>query len=371
MTVALAGQSGQVPLWAPTTLSTSVWSGVAAAVTHVDLPSPSPVFNLSWPAAPTAVVEEEIALAIEQVTGSRRHHKSPNNETIVVTEPIPWWNPYPLANTIVGALRWPISYSSLARRADQDSPYALVKSIFAALKWPFPSFSRTVQLPKDKAARHGGNANPLDWSWRERRMRTIPQYVLDHAPLVHLFSGEKFWPSDMIDHLQHVRPYLNYEPLDNSGRRYNLNDLDELNDYRRSMYLTSDDNVEDRPEWLVSENGIPENPKSDTSKHPKGGRSNAPVIMIVIDKGHGIVDAFYFYFYSYNLGNKVLNVRFGNHVGDWEHNAIRFKHGKPTEVFFSQHVFGEAYEYAAVEKIGKRVCISPSPVESPQHRTGD
>lgn len=87
----------------------------------------------------------------------------------------------------------------------------------------------------------------------------------------------------------------------------------------------------------------------------QGGWSRAPATLVVVQKSHGVVDAFWFFFYSYNLGNQVLNVRFGNHVGDWEHTLVRFQHGEPKAVYFSQHESGEAYSYAAVEKIGKRV----------------
>lgn len=86
-----------------------------------------------------------------------------------------------------------------------------------------------------------------------------------------------------------------------------------------------------------------------------GGRSDAPSILLVMDKGSGVVDAFWFFFYSFNLGNTVVNVRFGNHVGDWEHCLVRFHHGQPKALFFSAHAAGEAYRYEAVEKIGKRV----------------
>jgi hypothetical protein len=68
-----------------------------------------------------------------------------------------------------------------------------------------------------------------------------------------------------------------------------------------------------------------------------------------------VVDAFWFFFYSYNLGNAVFNIRFGNHVGDWEHTVVRFQHGEPKAVFFSEHSFGEAYTWDAVEKKGNRV----------------
>jgi hypothetical protein len=281
-------------------------------------------------------------------------------------------------------------------------------------------------------------ANPKDWPDDERRLREIPDYVFEYAPLIHLYSGEEFWPGDIAEHLIHTTPHLNYTRLQGSSDHPNLTNLNELNKWGRFVYLQSDDNVEDRPKWLGGETNIPNTPDdsekpdsetswpdaddlvdvepqkdvdgkeaswwnvgigdtkdkggirpppqtttspsavpSDTSEgeelvHPDenwqpelgrrklgkqiiGGRSDAPAVLVVVEKDNGVVDAFFFFFYSYNLGNKVFNVRFGNHVGDWEHTVVRFQHGKPKAVFFSEHSFGEAYTYDALEKIGKRV----------------
>ena len=77
--------------------------------------------------------------------------------------------------------------------------------------------------------------------------------------------------------------------------------------------------------------------------------------LVVNDLGNGTVTAFYMYFYNFNEGNVVLGTDAGNHVGDWEHNAIRFENGVPQSVWFSQHASGEAFTYDAVEKQGKRV----------------
>ena len=278
-----------------------------------------------------------------------------------------------------------------------------------------------------------GKNRPEDWTKDERIMREVPQYVLDYAPLVHLYSGERFWPCDIAEHLFHVTPYLNYTALQARTQNANLTNLDQLNQWNRGrfVYLTSDDNVEELPDWLEGEKNIPDTSdkpidegeeagvawdgsvigellddtairegwyeageggthgqggdrhdsaseklgvpmdtvegeellddlharaeKSHVGSQVRGGRSDAPAVLIVVDKGNGIVDAFWFYFYSFNLGNVVLNVRFGNHVGDWEHSMVRFQHGKPKAVYFSEHNFGEAYSYEAVEKIGKRV----------------
>ena len=262
-----------------------------------------------------------------------------------------------------------------------------------------------------------GDAQPEQWGAREMLRRTIPDYVLNYAPLIHLYSDEEFWPSDIAEHLIHTTPYYNFTPIADCSADYNLTNLNDLNKFGRFVYLQSNDNVEDRPKWLGSEKNIPMSPDSklqdldeypleaignesendeffpqpmeesrlenlqaeaqqileqhrdserpselrrrsmwheEPTYRPRGGRSDAPVVLVVVPKGNGIVDAFWFFFYSYNLGNRVLNIRFGNHVGDWEHTLVRFKYGKPTEIFFSEHDFGEAFTYNAVEKIGGR-----------------
>ncbi|KAI9675161.1 MAG: Vacuolar protein sorting-associated protein 62 [Trizodia sp. TS-e1964] len=219
----------------------------------------------------------------------------------------------------------------------------------------------------------------------------IPQYVLDYAPLVHLFSGEQFWPCDIADHLMHTTPYLNYTPLEGRHSHPELSNLDELNRFGgRNVYLQSNDNVEERPEWLSGRKNIPlpiasaepklsqadwptmnlhrkqrqntmrrpaDNTGDKKTTHNANGRSNAPAVLVVVDKGYGTVDAFWFYFYSYNLGNLVFNIRFGNHVGDWEHSLVRFRYGVPQAVYFSEHSWGDSYTYDAVEKIGKRPVV--------------
>lgn len=287
---------------------------------------------------------------------------------------------------------------------------------------------------------HDAQSPPENWDSQDRE---VPQYVLDYAPLIHLFSGEEYWPSDISEHLIHTTPHLNYTPIQATSDHPNLTNLNDLNKWGRFLYLQSDDNVEDRPDWLGSETNIPVVPDDDNEegydqhdrgnghyqkdknadkgtwfhagigdtedrggirtvtssglpvptmtpegdelvdkksnfqpelrnrrqrrklmgKKVVGGRSDAPAVLITVPKGDGVVDAFWFFFYSYNLGNAVFNIRFGNHVGDWEHTVVRFQHGEPKAVFFSEHSFGEAYTYEAIEKVGRRVRVENKGVQ--------
>lgn len=216
---------------------------------------------------------------------------------------------------------------------------------------------------------NSGHEDPSSWSKEERLSREIPSYVHEYTPYVHLFSGEQFWPCDMAEHIIHTSPYLNYTLIRNMENDRDLNNLNDLNSYGFFTYLQSEDNVEERPDWLGGNRNIPDKPEefsSSPARTPeeqpgepqhRGGYSSAPAILIVVPKDNGIVDAFWFYFYSYNLGNKVLNIRFGNHVGDWEHSMVRFINGTPEAVYISEHGAGAAYAYHAIEKIGKRPVI--------------
>ncbi|KAI0535335.1 vacuolar sorting-associated protein [Xylaria digitata] len=255
----------------------------------------------------------------------------------------------------------------------------------------------------------------------ERGLRRIPDYVLDYAPLVHLYSEEHFWPSDIDEHVKHTMPYVNEKAL-SQPEQLTLSNLNQLDFHPGVATLKSNDDVECRPLWLHSTANIPvpfedgldnydvdvgtperKRLEEDTTwfdvdkEHPlhrisdprkitdgeahirlpskrspislsreqrriaarhtqnkpnEEGYSRAPATLVLVDKGSGIVDAFWFFFYSYNLGQTVLGTRYGNHVGDWEHAMIRFESGVPRAMYFSEHEGGQAYAWQAVEKRG-------------------
>lgn len=200
-------------------------------------------------------------------------------------------------------------------------------------------------------------------SSEDPKLREIPQYVLDYAPYCWLYSQEEYWPGLMNEHLDHTTPFLDYDPVPSDFQDVNLDNLDILNDVgNRSIFLTSNDDPESYPHWLGGEDNIPEGMAQKSSRR-KGStapnaahRSEAPVILIVVDKGSH-VDAFWFFFYSFNLGNQVLGVRFGNHVGDWEHTMVRFRKGKPVQTYYSEHEWGAGFDWDDCEKDGDRVGV--------------
>jgi hypothetical protein len=147
----------------------------------------------------------------------------------------------------------------------------------------------------------------------------------------------------MLAQLQNTHPSLNFTPITTGPDPLNLSNLNALNAYGDNgtdVYLTSNLNVTTAPEWLTGV--IP-----DTNGKTNGAVSSA---IIVTDNGD-YVDAFYMYFYAYNLGNTVLGQELGDHIGDWEHNMIRFVNETPTAVWYSQHSNGQAFVYSVVEKM--------------------
>ncbi|KAI2606117.1 uncharacterized protein GGS25DRAFT_374338 [Hypoxylon fragiforme] len=295
------------------------------------------------------------------------------------------------------------------------------------------------EKPKDDGRRHElrhviGEASEIAWrggnDGDKKQLRNIPEYVLNYAPLVHLYSQEFFWPSDIAEHIKHVVPDLDEDAWPSNGSQtLTLSNLNELSSELGFQHLNSKDNVESRPKWLHSKDsrpiafsdeddkddgkdevsepdrwptddttwfdvdrdhplhrisdprklpgGIPQrltrrsrilrsrdqqrlisqaaqDSQNEGNKPDESGYSRAPVTLVLVDKGSGIVDAFWFFFYAYNLGQTVLGTRYGNHVGDWEHCMIRFEAGIPRGVFFSEHEGGQAYAWDAVEKRGNK-----------------
>ena len=165
--------------------------------------------------------------------------------------------------------------------------------------------------------------------------------------MVWLDEGEQYFPSDIFEQVRNTNPHINFTEISDPPSPLTLYNLDELNGYGNkgyNVFLTSPIDVTTSPSWL---NGV----VPDSYGKTKGATSCA---IIVNNQGNGTVDVFYMYFYAYNLGNTVLFQNLGNHIGDWEHNMVRFENGTPTAIWYSQHGNGQAFTYEAVEKEGVR-----------------
>ncbi len=363
------------------------------------------------------------------------------------------WDPPALSNNTNDddghELRRNIELRSLFTRS--DSHKWLARESLGDESWEIAAGAEASaqQQPRQPVRRDPTQPMPRQKSKKTKKSTEVPSYVLDHAPLVHLFSGENFWPAHIDEHLRHMIPHTNGSAIDvPADDPLTLNNLyQRLNNYSTEVFLTSEADVETRPEWLHSHDGIPfpfkdagrenggsnsggnadaknghdyeqpeQNFADDTTwyavdkDHPlrrisdprklqaraqgpqdarermsrqqrsfnsadqedeqiviggddasldgaahgykpdESGYSRAPAILVMVDKGSGILDAFWFFFYSYNLGQTVLGVRYGNHVGDWEHCMIRFENGVPRALFLSEHEGGQAYAWSALEK---------------------
>jgi hypothetical protein len=85
--------------------------------------------------------------------------------------------------------------------------------------------------------------------------------------------------------------------------------LDTLNDLGgEDVYLTSNEDLGKIPNYL---HGQAPNKKTLQTEEA------VSTVVIVVDKGDGIVDAFYMYFYTFNQGPTVYGHELGDHLGDW------------------------------------------------------
>ncbi|PIL31347.1 hypothetical protein GSI_06045 [Ganoderma sinense ZZ0214-1] len=166
----------------------------------------------------------------------------------------------------------------------------------------------------------------------------MPSFVLANAPVSYLYSKEQWWPADVAVHLTHVTPEVNFSAVAPSVTFQNISSLGS------DVCLTSKDDVSKSPAWLNSAVGKPD----------ANGLSTAPTTIVLVNKPGGILDAFFFYFYSYDHGGKVLDIEFGDHVGDWEHSMVRFVNGAPSAIYLSAHSGGSAYTFNAMQKTNGR-----------------
>ncbi len=177
----------------------------------------------------------------------------------------------------------------------------------------------------------------------------IPDYVIKSAPVVHLYSEERYLPYDVADYVSnfHLTYFndTNVTILDEitglTKDKLSINDLSKFPN-EKDLYLTANSDFNADPDWITG--------KLNKPRITDGFIENAPATLLVVDKGNGWVDSYWFYFYSFNLGPFVMGGGpYGNHVGDWEHSLVRFYNGVPQFLWMSAHGGGGGYFYKGLE----------------------
>lgn len=154
------------------------------------------------------------------------------------------------------------------------------------------------------------------------------------APLIWLHSEDPFRPADILQHVRHTTPLVRREPIAGLPE-LDLDNLALLNEYGAGpdggggggsdpVALTANDDITKLPAWLFGET-----PDESGRVH---NATPCVVILVESEKDSNVVDAFYFYFYSFDRGANLTQVlpplysliddtvhgmHFGNHVGDW------------------------------------------------------
>ncbi|VVT52070.1 uncharacterized protein SAPINGB_P003307 [Magnusiomyces paraingens] len=202
-------------------------------------------------------------------------------------------------------------------------------------------------------------SSPSDSAYLKFKNGEIPTYVTDYAPVVHLYAEEKYLPYSIEEFVKHF--YVSTANGNNITQKLPLT-LADLNIIQKNtntapedIYLTALSNFDSDPNWITGVKNIPD--------IETGLLKNAPATLIVVDKGEGWVDAFWFYFYSFNLGPFVMGGGpYGNHVGDWEHSLVRFYRGEPQLVWMSAHGGGTAFKFPAMEKVSMKSVTNSSKI---------
>lgn len=130
--------------------------------------------------------------------------------------------------------------------------------------------------------------------------------------MVFLDKKDAFHPSDLAAHIAHTHPEVNFTRVRDVPDPLTLGNLDVLNSVNRSagedIYLTSTEDVTQLPRFLRGRK-----PDAKTLRTEKA----FSCAVVVVEKGDGVVDAFYMYFYTFNRGPSVYGHVIGDHLGDW------------------------------------------------------
>jgi hypothetical protein len=116
-----------------------------------------------------------------------------------------------------------------------------------------------------------------------------------------LLLNRSYRPSSIAAQLVNTTPQVAFKPVALSSTPLTLDNLDQLNSLGgKNVHLTSNDDISTNPKWLE---GVDIN--------LPGSGSEKRSVVIVVDRGGGFVDAFYFCFFAFNWGGVILGKQLG------------------------------------------------------------
>ena len=122
-------------------------------------------------------------------------------------------------------------------------------------------------------------------------------------------THDTYFPSDLEIHLKNTHPEVNFTKIDHGPDLLTLENLDSINKLGgKDIFLTSNKDITKLPDYLHG--NLPD------SKTLKTADAKSCVV-IVANKGNGVMDAFYMYFYTFNQGPSITGYEIGDHLGDW------------------------------------------------------
>ena len=133
----------------------------------------------------------------------------------------------------------------------------------------------------------------------------------------------------MAKHLENTHPTINFTALTGGPDPLTLDNLNELNKLGgEDIFLSSIEDVTTLPKFLHGQEPNQVTYRTDNAKS---------CVVIVVDKGDGIIDAFYMYWYIFNDGPSALGHQVGNHLGDWYAALIHLSNCPLTTPQGTQH----------------------------------
>lgn len=171
----------------------------------------------------------------------------------------------------------------------------------------------------------------------------VPDYVLEFAPYVQLHSNELYYPWD-ISQFAALSTLYDEHKRNVTKKRDELVNIQLLETYwnHTGLFLTSVEDYTEYPEWVYGDISL----------------KQAISTLIIVQREEEVLDAYWFYFYSFQQGLKVLGRgEIGHNLGDWQYTRVRFVNEIPVNLLMSQNENESIKRYSKFHKENNRAIV--------------